>query len=196
MADPASMAYRSFGLGCYAVVVRYCTMPLEKTAMIMRAGLRPGLSSALGVAPVVYGDQLMEDASKDETAMTTADALKTAGKLALVPSSPGAIESASPERATQRFYGLATSAAVEARIGANAFGYKAEGLGAFITAPKWFSRVMMNAPIQGTMPWFYNSVPPRRGLASRASPALGTVAPRAKRPSVTLRGHGSGRERV
>ena len=336
MADPASMAYRSFGLGCYAVVVRYCTMPLEKTAMIMnsaqvsgsgqlaqaskivfadgpftpfrtvgRASIVAwffqysvmgfifqacdrGLSSALGVAPVVYGDQLMEDASKDETAMTTAEAFKTAGKLALVPVVAGAIESGVANRAeTQRFYGLAKSAAVEARIGANAFvracgpafganaarnaimattsfvatptlyrkyypqsekskgslfcfglglniffgnvlaitqqslwgraldsaaatgrpvsyaavvsqGYKAEGLGAFITGPKWFSRVMMNAPIQGTMPWFYNNVLPLgEGLAlAGVASALGTVAPRAKRPSVTLRGHGSGRERV
>ena len=77
-------------------------------------------------------------------------------------------------------------------------GYKAEGLGAFITGPKWFSRVLMNAPIQGTMPWFYNNVLPLgEGLAlAGVASALGTVAPSAKRPSVTLRGHGSGRERV
>ncbi|KAH8055462.1 hypothetical protein JL721_10190 [Aureococcus anophagefferens] len=55
-------------------------------------------------------------------------------------------------------------------------GYKAEGLGAFITAPKWFSRVMMNAPIQGTMPWFYNA-PPRRGPRPLAPLGAGTVAP-------------------
>jgi hypothetical protein len=25
---------------------------------------------------------------------------------------------------------------------------------------KWFSRVLMNAPIQGTVPWFYNAILP------------------------------------
>lgn len=37
-------------------------------------------------------------------------------------------------------------------------GLKAEGVGAFLTMPKWFARVLMNAPIQGTVPWFYNEV--------------------------------------
>lgn len=32
--EMAAMSYRSAGLGCYAVVVRFCTMPLEKLAMI------------------------------------------------------------------------------------------------------------------------------------------------------------------
>jgi hypothetical protein len=35
-----------------------------------------------------------------------------------------------------------------------------EGLSAFFTGPKWFSRVLMNAPAQGTLPWFYNEVLP------------------------------------
>lgn len=35
-----------------------------------------------------------------------------------------------------------------------------EGLRAFYTVPKWASRVMMNAPVQGTLPWFYNEVLP------------------------------------
>ena len=40
-------------------------------------------------------------------------------------------------------------------------GLRSEGIGAFITPQKWFSRVLMNAPAQGTLPWFYNSVLPR-----------------------------------
>ena len=35
-----------------------------------------------------------------------------------------------------------------------------EGRQAFFTAPKWSSRVMMNAPAQGVLPWFYNEVLP------------------------------------
>ena len=35
-----------------------------------------------------------------------------------------------------------------------------EGTAAFYTVPKWASRVMMNAPVQGTLPWFYNEVLP------------------------------------
>ncbi|KAK7242315.1 hypothetical protein SO694_00013480 [Aureococcus anophagefferens] len=229
----------------------------------------------------------MEDASKDETAMTTADALKTAGKLALVPVVAGA--PSSRRREPRGDAAVLRAGHVRgrrgARIGANAFvracgpafganaarnaimattsfvarptlyrkyypqdqkskgslfcfglglniffgragdhaavalgpgaglgratgrpvsyaavvsqGYKAEGLGAFITAPKWFSRVMMNAPIQGTMPWFYNNVLPPSARASRSRRAAGAAPPRARaRPSVTLRGHGSGRERV
>lgn len=37
---------------------------------------------------------------------------------------------------------------------------KAEGMSAFFTLPKWASRVLMNAPVQGTLPWFYNEVLP------------------------------------
>jgi len=40
-------------------------------------------------------------------------------------------------------------------------GLRTEGTAAFFTAPKWFSRVLMNAPAQGTLPWFYNEVLPR-----------------------------------
>jgi hypothetical protein len=40
-----------------------------------------------------------------------------------------------------------------------------EGLAAFFTVPKWFSRVLMNAPAQGTLPWFYNEVLPMGELA-------------------------------
>ena len=35
---------------------------------------------------------------------------------------------------------------------------KKEGVAAFYTVPKWAARVMMNAPVQGTLPWFYNEV--------------------------------------
>merc|ERR1712146_791511 len=35
-----------------------------------------------------------------------------------------------------------------------------EGTRAFFTTPKWASRVMMNAPAQGVLPWFYNEVLP------------------------------------
>ena len=37
---------------------------------------------------------------------------------------------------------------------------KKEGYSAFFTAEKWFARVLMNAPAQGTIPWFYNEVLP------------------------------------
>eukprot|EP00979_Chaetoceros_neogracilis_P018062 scaffold10550_cov271-Chaetoceros_neogracile.AAC.41 len=35
-----------------------------------------------------------------------------------------------------------------------------EGKSAFFTMPKWASRVLMNAPVQGTLPWFYNEILP------------------------------------
>ena len=37
---------------------------------------------------------------------------------------------------------------------------KKEGTAAFFTVPKWFSRILMNAPVQGSLPWFYNNVLP------------------------------------
>lgn len=39
-------------------------------------------------------------------------------------------------------------------------GLEKEGRAAFFTGPKWFSRVLMNAPAQGTLPWFYNEMLP------------------------------------
>jgi hypothetical protein len=39
-------------------------------------------------------------------------------------------------------------------------GLAKDGIAAFFTFPKWFSRVLMNAPAQGTLPWFYNEVLP------------------------------------
>eukprot|EP00542_Grammatophora_oceanica_P016465 CAMPEP_0194048148 /NCGR_PEP_ID=MMETSP0009_2-20130614/26753_1 /TAXON_ID=210454 /ORGANISM="Grammatophora oceanica, Strain CCMP 410" /LENGTH=349 /DNA_ID=CAMNT_0038693963 /DNA_START=263 /DNA_END=1312 /DNA_ORIENTATION=- len=39
-------------------------------------------------------------------------------------------------------------------------GLQKEGTAAFFTGPKWFSRVLMNAPAQGVLPWFYNEVLP------------------------------------
>ena len=35
-----------------------------------------------------------------------------------------------------------------------------DGLAAFFTMPKWASRILMNAPVQGSLPWFYNNVLP------------------------------------
>jgi hypothetical protein len=35
-----------------------------------------------------------------------------------------------------------------------------DGVSAFITPGKWASRVLMNAPTEGTLPWFYNRVLP------------------------------------
>eukprot|EP00569_Conticribra_weissflogii_P002646 CAMPEP_0171332726 /NCGR_PEP_ID=MMETSP0878-20121228/3557_1 /TAXON_ID=67004 /ORGANISM="Thalassiosira weissflogii, Strain CCMP1336" /LENGTH=383 /DNA_ID=CAMNT_0011833531 /DNA_START=198 /DNA_END=1349 /DNA_ORIENTATION=- len=37
---------------------------------------------------------------------------------------------------------------------------KKEGMSAFFTVPKWGSRILMNAPVQGSLPWFYNNVLP------------------------------------
>ena len=53
--------------------------------------------------------------------------------------------------------------------------YRKEGLSAFFTPPKWFARVLMNAPIQGTLPWFYNQVLPRgeKPFLAVLKPALG-----------------------
>lgn len=39
-------------------------------------------------------------------------------------------------------------------------GLALEGPSAFFTVPKWASRVLMNAPVQGTLPWFYNEILP------------------------------------
>ena len=39
-------------------------------------------------------------------------------------------------------------------------GLKSDGIAAFFTPGKWFSRVLMNAPAQGVLPWFYNEVLP------------------------------------
>jgi len=39
-------------------------------------------------------------------------------------------------------------------------GLKKEGFAAFFTPTKYCSRVLMNCPAQGTIPWFYNSVLP------------------------------------
>ena len=37
---------------------------------------------------------------------------------------------------------------------------KKDGMAAFFTVPKWFSRILMNAPVQGSLPWFYNNILP------------------------------------
>ena len=40
-------------------------------------------------------------------------------------------------------------------------GLRTEGIRAFLTPAKWGSRVLMNAPAQGTIPWFYNTILPK-----------------------------------
>jgi len=40
-------------------------------------------------------------------------------------------------------------------------GLQKDGYSAFITGPKWAARVLMNAPVQGTLPWFYNDILPK-----------------------------------
>lgn len=37
-------------------------------------------------------------------------------------------------------------------------GIAKDGYSAFFTPAKWFTRVLMNAPAQGTIPWFYNQL--------------------------------------
>jgi hypothetical protein len=39
-------------------------------------------------------------------------------------------------------------------------GLRKEGIGAFFTVPRWISRVLMNCPVQGSLPYFYNEVLP------------------------------------
>lgn len=39
-------------------------------------------------------------------------------------------------------------------------GWRQEGMCAFLSRQKWASRVLMNAPAQGTLPWFYNEILP------------------------------------
>jgi hypothetical protein len=39
-------------------------------------------------------------------------------------------------------------------------GLAKEGMSAFFTLPRWFSRVLMNCPAQGVLPWFYNEILP------------------------------------
>ena len=295
LVTPCQTTYRSVGLGVYAVVVRYCTMPLEKVAMIANSSLvssgknqlgqawkiatkegllapyrtvgpasitawflqysvmgfvfqtvDAALSVSLGTQRMPYGDQLMEP-----PAQNSSFGLATAAKAILAPITAGTIESVVSNRAeTQRFWGLGKSAAIERQLGWSALGracgpafvansarnavmsttsfvatpllflhafpqehkshsslfwfglsvnifagnvvaitqqslwgrvlnyveegggrnanyraiiggaYRREGLSAFFTPPKWFARVLMNAPIQGTLPWFYNDVLP------------------------------------
>ena len=66
---------------------------------------------------------------------------------------------------------LAATGAIDYRA-TIAEGLKKEGGAAFITPPKWFSRVLMNAPAQGTLPWFYNEVLPKGEGPVRALAAM------------------------
>ena len=52
-----------------------------------------------------------------------------------------------------------------------------EGLAAFITLPKWASRILMNAPTEGSLPWFYNNVLPlgEEGVLEMTAWVLGNI---------------------
>ena len=39
-------------------------------------------------------------------------------------------------------------------------GLAREGVSAFFSAPRWFSRVLMNCPVQGCLPYVYNEILP------------------------------------
>ena len=54
VAIPAAMTYRSVGLGVYAVVVRYATMPMEKTAMIMNSSQVSGSNQMSKCMRIVF----------------------------------------------------------------------------------------------------------------------------------------------
>lgn len=56
VAVPAAMVYRSSGLGVYAVCVRYCTMPLERIAMIMNSSQVSGSNQLSQAAKIVFAD--------------------------------------------------------------------------------------------------------------------------------------------
>eukprot|EP00729_Bicosta_minor_P015245 gene15245-13928_t len=232
------VTYRSVGLGVYAVVVRFATMPLEKLAMIMNSSQVSGsnqaskalkivfadgfatpfrtvgpasvaawffqysvmgfifqasdtaLSKAFGVERICYGDELMEQPPPPKPNVPAIDTIKQAGKCILAPILAGSIEAAVANRAEgQRFWGIEKQAKIEKNLKWNAIqrqslwgraldhaavgggrninygavikeGVQTEGAGAFFTPQKWFARVLMNAPIQGTMPFFYNGVLP------------------------------------
>ena len=68
-------------------------------------------------------------------------------------------------RSNSSWRARASSAALSLRSAGDAGdgggeGVAAEGAAAFITPGKWFSRVLMNAPAEGTLAWFYNRVLP------------------------------------
>eukprot|EP00567_Pseudictyota_dubia_P000097 CAMPEP_0197466890 /NCGR_PEP_ID=MMETSP1175-20131217/65284_1 /TAXON_ID=1003142 /ORGANISM="Triceratium dubium, Strain CCMP147" /LENGTH=388 /DNA_ID=CAMNT_0043002947 /DNA_START=108 /DNA_END=1274 /DNA_ORIENTATION=+ len=66
-------------------------------------------------------------------------------------------------------------------------GLKKEGVSAFYTVPKWASRVLMNAPVQGTLPWFYNEVLPiAEGSVLGAFKQAYFAITREKQPSAAL----------
>ena len=59
-------------------------------------------------------------------------------------------------------------------------GFKAEGVAAFYTPARWLTRVLMNAPAQGTLPWFYNHVLPvfeeyPKRVAAAIAPLVGAT---------------------
>lgn len=64
-----------------------------------------------------------------------------------------------------------------------------EGISAFFTVPKWFSRILMNAPVQGSLPWFYNNVLP---LGEESVFQIARWAIASYLPSSPSTGYGSG----
>jgi len=315
--ESVKVAYRSTGLGIYAVVMRFAGMPLERLAMVLNSSQVSGqgqlsqaakivfadgamapfrtvgraslvawflqysvmgcvfqvcdraLSRLLGVRCIPYGEELMRRPDESAAPMSPSEQARAAGKVVLAPLLSGCIESSVSNRAeAQRFYGIDKLAAVEAKLGANPVaralgpgfaanasrnfimasssfvvtpvlyqrlypqekkdaqslfwfglgvnifagnaiaitqqalwgraldyaaagggrpisyaavvreGLAAEGSAAFITPTKWVARVLMNAPVQGTLPWFYNEVLPLGegrvlGAARQISAALG-----------------------
>ena len=71
---------------------------------------------------------------------------------------------------------------------------KKEGFSAFFTVPKWATRVLMNAPVQGTLPWFYNEVLPfgESSVLSIAKQCYGQRAPENKKLVRRLSQHTDG----
>ncbi|EJK46134.1 hypothetical protein THAOC_35218 [Thalassiosira oceanica] len=57
---------------------------------------------------------------------------------------------------------------------------KEDGYGAFFSVAKWTSRILMNAPVQGSLPWFYNNILPRgeESVVNAAAMLVGGVAGR------------------
>lgn len=56
-------------------------------------------------------------------------------------------------------------------------GLAKEGMSAFFTLPRWFSRVLMNCPAQGVLPWFYNEILPLGEYAYLSAVKVGIYQP-------------------
>ena len=73
-------------------------------------------------------------------------------------------------------------------------GFAKEGFSAFFTFPKWFTRVLMNAPVQGTLPWFYNEILPL--AESSILDCVGYTYWYFKETTERGRGHSAGRNSI